>query len=136
LKMGNRMGTVAEDYKEEYPGLPSYLKCQSSAFVAGTFALLMGGFGTFFTQELVAKYLPWSRKSFLLPALAVGSFASYKVTRLKTTACQEMWIAMEDGRTYLTRLAEEGENVRDFDRKKALDATRDVRVVRHDEDEE
>ena len=48
--MGNRMGTVAEDYKEEYPGLPSYLKCQSSAFVAGTFALLMGGFGTFFTQ--------------------------------------------------------------------------------------
>ena len=47
-----------------------------------------------------------------------------------------MWIAMEDGRTYLTRLAEEGENVRDFDRKKALDATRDIRVVRDDDDDD
>ena len=48
--MGNRMGTVAEDYKEEYPGLPTYLQCQSNAFVSGTVALFMAGTGTYFAQ--------------------------------------------------------------------------------------
>jgi len=134
--MGNRMGTVAEDYKEEYPGLPTYLQCQSSAFVAGTMALATGGVGTYFAQELVKNYLPWTKKSFILPAIAVGSVLSYKITRIKTTACQEMWIAMEDRRTYLTRLGEEGDNVKDFDRKKALDATRDTRVMDDEDDED
>ena len=43
---------------------------------------------------------------------------------------------MEDRRTYLTRLAEEGDQVKDFDRKKALDATRDPRVKDDDEEED
>ena len=47
-----------------------------------------------------------------------------------------MWIAMEDRRTYLTRLGEEGDNVKDFDRKKALDATRDTRVMDDEDDED
>ena len=55
---------------------------------------------------------------------------------MKTTACQEMWIAMEDRRTYLTRLGEEGQDVKDFDRKKALDATRDPRIPRDDDDDD
>ena len=64
------------------------------------------------------------------------SVVSYKITRMKTTACQEMWIALEDKRTYLTRLAEEGDDVKDFDRKKALDATRDPRVIVDDDEDE
>jgi len=130
------MATVAEDYKEEYPGLPTYLQCQSSAFMFGSAALAVGGTGTYFAQELFKAYLPWKKKAFILPSIVVGSVLSYRITRLKTTACQEMWIALEDKRTYLTRLGEEGEAVKDFDRKKALDATRDVRVIRDDDDDE
>lgn len=130
------MGTVAEDYKEEYPGLPTYLQCQSSAFVSGTIALFMAGTGTYFAQDMISRFLPWTKKAFILPSIAVGSVVSYKITRMKTTACQEMWIALEDKRTYLTRLAEEGDDVKDFDRKKALDATRDPRVIVDDDEDE
>jgi len=130
------MGTVAEDYKDEYPGLPMYLKCQSNAFVSGTIALFMAGTGTYFAQDMISKFLPWTKKAFILPSIAVGSVVSYKITRLKTLACQEMWIALEDKRTYLTRLGEEGDAVKDFDVKKALDATRDIRVIQDDEEED
>lgn len=91
------MGRVAEDYKEEYPGLPTYLQCQSNAFVSGSIALFMAGTGTYFAQDIISKFLPWTKKAFILPAVAVGSIVSYKVTKTKTTACQEMWIALKTG---------------------------------------
>ena len=97
------MGTVAEDYKEEYPGLPTYLQCQSSAFVSGTIALFMAGTGTYFAQgmvvgrflfaftsktyvilvylqlssfspDMISRFLPWTKKAFILPSIAVGRY--------------------------------------------------------------
>jgi len=135
--MGNNIGSFAKENKDEYPGLPTYLQCQSNAFVTGILTLFVGGSVTFFGQEKLAKFVPWSKKSFILPAIAVGSCLSYSVVRRKTTECQEMWIAIEDRRTYLTRLEEQGPiDVKDFDRKKLFDATKDPWIKEEEEEDE
>lgn len=125
-----------EEYKEQYPNIESYAQCQSTAFVSGIVALILGGGGTYVGQELLHKSMPWTRKAFIFPAIIVGTIVSYKVTRRKTTACQEMWMALEEKQTFLRRLEREGLDTKAFDRKKAFDATRDVRIIDNEEDDD
>lgn len=57
--------------------------------------------GTYFTQKLLAKRLPYSQKTFLLVSSAFAVVGSYKVTKDRTNACQAAWMAAEDKHTAL-----------------------------------
>lgn len=63
--------------------------------------MLTGTAGGYISQELLKNYLWYSRKSFLLPSILIGSCAGYIAIRYQTKICQEMWMALEDRHTSL-----------------------------------
>ncbi|XP_046336303.1 transmembrane protein 141-like [Haliotis rufescens] len=97
---------VPEELKEKYPHYETYAKCQSSAFMAGTFTFATATAGLYVVQELLKTRLPYAWSSFLLTSVLGGSVVSYVVTRKQTKGCQDMWMAMEDRHTALTSIDE------------------------------
>ncbi|XP_055339595.1 uncharacterized protein LOC129589093 [Paramacrobiotus metropolitanus] len=100
----NNMKEVAEQYKGQYPAFPTYLECQSRAFMVGLSSFTLGFAAVYFLQELNRKRLPafYQRKHFLLPAALVASIVSWNVTRRRTLNCQRMWMAAEGRHTALS----------------------------------
>ncbi|XP_064649108.1 transmembrane protein 141-like [Lineus longissimus] len=92
----NDLTKVKETYSKKFPHYESYAKCQSRAFMAGMATFLVSGAGVYGLQELLQKKLPYGRQTFLLPTIIIASITSYSVTRLRTKACQNMWMVMED----------------------------------------
>ncbi|XP_064605494.1 uncharacterized protein LOC135470462 [Liolophura sinensis] len=88
-------------YTKKYPHYKTYAQCQSRAFATSTFAMLAGTAGGYISQELLKNYLWYSRKSFLLPSILIGSCTGYIAIRHQTKICQEMWMALEDKHTSL-----------------------------------
>ncbi|NWU99726.1 TM141 protein, partial [Upupa epops] len=54
---------------------------------------------TVVVQKLVQKQLPYGPRWHLLLATAVGSLASYMVTRVETQKCSDFWIYLEMGQS-------------------------------------
>ncbi|GAV04406.1 hypothetical protein RvY_14688 [Ramazzottius varieornatus] len=103
-----RSERLAEQYKDQYPAFPSYLQCQSRAFLYGLATFTLSFAVTFFVQELNKKRIPYAPKYFLVPPMVVASLASWNVSRRKTHDCQLMWMAAEDKHTALTSLGPPG----------------------------
>ncbi|OQV25348.1 hypothetical protein BV898_01027 [Hypsibius exemplaris] len=102
----NNMKKFAEHHKDEYPNLPSYMECQSRAFMYGLATFTLSFAVTYFAQELNKKRLPYPSKYIIFPAVAIASVASWTMTRRRTRDCQLMWMAAEGKHTALNPIGQ------------------------------
>ncbi|XP_014671035.1 PREDICTED: transmembrane protein 141-like [Priapulus caudatus] len=104
----NNIGRVPEQYSEKHPGLKSYTKCQSRAFMIGTGAAFLSFTGVYIAQQLLRTSLPYGAKYYILAPVLASCGVGYTVSSRRTQACQRAWMAAEHRRhTYLARLDEE-----------------------------
>ncbi|XP_075295681.1 transmembrane protein 141 [Opisthocomus hoazin] len=89
---------VEDDVAARHPALPQYAACQSRAFLKGIGVFLAGSGAAVAAQLLLGRRRPWPLQRSLLLAGAVGSVASYAVTRAETRKCSDFWIYLETGR--------------------------------------
>ncbi|KAG7173381.1 putative TMEM141 protein family-containing protein [Homarus americanus] len=67
----------------------------------------MGAFGgTYISQHLLVKYLPYSRKNHIIVSSLVACGVAYQVTAVRAKACQAAWMAAEDKHTFLNPISD------------------------------
>ncbi|XP_063100215.1 transmembrane protein 141 isoform X2 [Cavia porcellus] len=90
------LSRVDDAVAAKHPGLGEYAACQSSAFMKGVLTLVAGTGGTFGLQILIQRKFPYPMQWSLL--VAVGSVASYGVTRVESQKCSNLWLFLETGK--------------------------------------
>ncbi|KAK8733758.1 hypothetical protein OTU49_006466 [Cherax quadricarinatus] len=102
----NNNTELINQYKETFPAFGSYMECMSRTFLTGlaSFSLAFGG--TYISQHLLIKYLPYSRKNHIIVSSVVGCCAAYQVTAVRARACQAGWMAAEDKHTFLNPISD------------------------------
>ncbi|XP_021482408.1 transmembrane protein 141 [Meriones unguiculatus] len=91
------LSRVDDTVAAKHPGLGEYAACQSNAFMKGVFTFVTGTGVTFILQMFIKRKFPYPVQwSFLLSAV-VGSVASYRVTRMESQKCSDLWLFLETG---------------------------------------
>lgn len=72
--------------------------CQSSAFMKGVFTFVTGTGATFGLQLFIKRKFPYPFQWSFLVSAVVGSVASYKVTRMESQKCRDLWLFLETGK--------------------------------------
>lgn len=70
------------------------------------FLLFLAFGGTYITQHLLDKRLPYSRKYHIILSSLVACGVAYKVTSERAKSCQAGWMAAEDKHTFLNPVSE------------------------------
>lgn len=111
----NNNNELISQYKDAFPAFGSYMECMSRTLMTGlaSFSLAFGG--TYITQHLTEKYLPYSRKSHIIVSSLVACAVAYQVTSVRAKACQDGWMAAEDKHTYLNPISERPKPVENED---------------------
>lgn len=103
--MQNTNDTIKQ-YKGAFPAFGSYIECMSRTFLTGLSAFSLAFGGTYIAQHLTSKHLPYDRKLNILFSSIAAVAVSYKVTSVRTHACQQAWMAAEDKHTFLNPISE------------------------------
>ncbi|XP_051022266.1 transmembrane protein 141 [Acomys russatus] len=92
------LSRVDDTVAAKHPGLEEYAVCQSNAFMKGVFTLVTGAGATFFClQMFIKRRFPYPVQWSFLVSAVVGSVASYRVTRMESQKCSDLWLFLETG---------------------------------------
>ncbi|XP_046405994.1 transmembrane protein 141 [Ischnura elegans] len=98
----NNIKALKEQYKDVHPGFGSYMECMSRTLLTGLSSFTIAFAATYIGQSLSKRYLPYSKKSFVIFSSLFAAAVSYRVTSVRSKACQAGWMAAEEKHTYFT----------------------------------
>ncbi|XP_071455200.1 transmembrane protein 141 [Hetaerina americana] len=98
----DNINALKEQYKDVHPGFGSYMECMSRTLLTGLASFTLAFAGTYIGQNLLKKNLPYKEKSFVIISSLVATAVSYRVTSVRTKACQAGWLAAEEKHTYFS----------------------------------
>lgn len=102
----NNNTELINQYKEVFPAFGGYMECMSRTLLTGLTSFTLAFGGTYISQHLLDKYLPYSRKNHIIFSSVLACAVAYKVTSVRARACQAAWMAAEDKHTVLTPISE------------------------------
>ncbi|XP_042866171.1 uncharacterized protein LOC122249411 [Penaeus japonicus] len=102
----NNNSELINQYKDAFPAFGGYMECMSRTLLTGLSSFCLAFGGTYVTQHLTSKYLPYGRKNHIIVSSLIACAVAYKVTSVRARACQAGWMAAEDKHTYLNPISE------------------------------
>ncbi|XP_077005120.1 transmembrane protein 141 [Tamandua tetradactyla] len=91
------LSRVDDSVAAKHPGLGEYAACQSNAFMKGIFTFVTGTGAAFGLQMFIQKKFQYPLQWSVLVAVVAGSVASYRITRVETQKCSNLWLFLETG---------------------------------------